>query len=1079
MQRTRKISLVATGLAVVAATMVQPASAVLAAPAADVNTPVIVVYKDQAGPRHPMALANAAHVKNFALVNGFAATVSQADAARLAADPAVAAVVPDSRLNKRPKNLFTEPGAALRGSSAAQQVCPPAGKTQLAPEALPVTHTASDDPSAKTARSLGFTGKGVKVAYIADNTDVNNVDFIRKDNSHVFADYKDFTGEGAVAAGPGDEAMLDASSIAAQGLQSHAIATQPAGCNIRVEGVAPGASLVGLRVFPDNLFPTTSALVEAIDYAVTVAHVDVLNESFGYNPFPDTGSQDITRLFNDRAVDRGVTVTASSGDAGSTNTFGSPATDPKVISAGASTTFQSYAQGVRYGYAAFGATGWASDNISALSSGGITQAGHTVNLIAPGDLNYIACDCTNGLGVSGGTSESAPLTAGAAALVIEAYKSTHHGAKPTPAQIKQILTSTADDLGHPAYEQGAGRLNTYKAVLAALSAPGGKPTGSTLLVDKPELRTVQSGGSGASWDVKVTNTGTAGQTVKLSGRALGSAEHVQKVAVSLSDTTGGHTPVYNYEKVPFTVPAGADRLDAEIAYQTGPHNVVRLALFDPSGKYTAYSLPQGIGNYGHVDVRYPAAGNWTAFVFTLNSKVGGSPATVRFQASTERYHGFGKVSPAELKLAPGQTSTVSFSTKVPEQAGDSSGSLVLNAGAAGQTSIPVILRSLVKGSFSGTLTGGNGRQTNIGQADYYQFDVKPGQRDLDASLALANDPGDTAILFLIDPHGQTLGFGTNRVATAYNQATGAGSVAPVRQATVYHRNPEPGRWTLGVNFAGPTVGDEVSQPFTGRIEFNKVDVKASGLPNGATLKAGKPITVKVKVHNTGSAPANFFVDPRLDNTVDLPLAAVQKATGVTLPIPSDQPIPSWLVPAETEGLHAAASATEPIVFDWGPVTGDPDLLSTVGTKPESWFNRRPVTAGIWSANPAIAGAFGSTPPPAGSADLSLTARTKAFDPAVTSPVSDLWQQSAKVSNAGLQLFTVQPGGTGEIPMTITPAGAKGTVVKGTAFVDNLIIGDTPSWNAENFALPSNFATSLPFIANGSELAALRYTYKIG
>src|SRR5262249_44384865 len=160
-----------------------------------------------------------------------------------------------------------------KGSGTAQQVCPPAGRTQLAPEALPVTHTASDDPSAKTARSLGFTGKGVKVAYIADNTDVNNVDFVRKDGSHVFADYKDFTGEGAVAAGPSDEAMLDASSIAAQGLQSHGIATQPAGCNIRVEGVAPGASLVGLRVFPDNLFPTTSALVEAIDYAVTVAHV--------------------------------------------------------------------------------------------------------------------------------------------------------------------------------------------------------------------------------------------------------------------------------------------------------------------------------------------------------------------------------------------------------------------------------------------------------------------------------------------------------------------------------------------------------------------------------------------------------------------------------------------------------------------------------------------------------------------------------------------------------------------------------------------------------------------------------------
>jgi hypothetical protein len=1083
MRRKRTLSLVATAVALTAAAVAQPVAGAMAAPAgSEPTSPVIVVYRSGSSGLQSMALSKAAHVHNFSLVHAFSATVSQTQAASLAADPAVAAVYPDSRLNRRPQAPRAEAAATAKGK-ASQAVCPPAGRTMLAPEALPVTRTDSDDPHAKTARSLGFDGRGVKVAYIADDADPNNADFIRKDGSHVFSDYKDFTGEGPVATGGDTEAMLDASSIGAQGRVSHAIPTQPAGCDIRVEGVAPGASIVGLRAFPDNGFPTTSALVEAIDYAVTADHVNVLNESFGWNPFPDSASRDVTRLFNDMAVSRGVTVTASSGDAGTTDTIGSPSTDPKVISAGASTTFQAYAQGVRYGYAAFGATGWTDDNISALSSGGTTLGARTPDIVAPGDLNYIACDCTNGLGVSGGTSESAPLTAGAAALVIQAYRSTHRGATPSPALVKQIITSTADDLGHPAYEQGAGRLDVYKAVEAALSvhggrAAGGKATGDTLLTDVNQLSATQRGGSKASWDVRVTNTGATAQTVRLSGRRLGAPRVVKRATVALSETTGRHTPVYNYTTIQIPVARGADRLDASIAYQTGPGNTARVSLFDPQGRYTAYSLPQGIGNHGHVDVRYPQAGTWTAYVFTLNKANGGSPATVKFQATTERYGSFGSVSPSVVRLAPGASRTVHVGATLPSAAGDTTASVVLNAGRGGQTSIPVTLRTLVNGSFSGTLTGGNGRQTNLGQAEFYQFDVKPGRHDIDASLALADDPRDTAVLFLINPLGQAAGFGTNRLATAYNQATGAGSVTPVLQATVYARDPMPGRWTLGVNFAGPTVGDEVSTGYRGAVQFDKVDVRVSGLPRGRTLKAGRPVTVKVRVRNTSAAPADFFVDPRLSSYRDLRVSAVQKATGVTLPIPSTAPLPSWLVPSETTAISVRANATKPVLFDFGPITGDPDVLSTVGTTAQGVLSGRPVTPGVWAANPALAGTFGS-PAASASVDMGLTARTLGFDPAVTSPVSDLWHQAAQLTNSGLTLFTVQPGRTGEIPLTFTPAGHKGSWVKGTAFVDNLVIGDMPSWNAETFALPSDFASSLPYVANGSELAAFPYTYKIG
>src|SRR6185369_3873269 len=122
-----------------------------------------------------------------------------------------------------------------------------------------------------------------------------------------------------------------------------------------------------------------SAILQSIDYAVTVAHVDVINESFGGNVVPDNGTRDTIQLFNQAAVAAGVTVTVSTGDAGITGTIGSPSTNPGVISVGASTTFRLYAQ-TSYGAAQFSNGHWADDNISALSSGGITQGGRTMDL---------------------------------------------------------------------------------------------------------------------------------------------------------------------------------------------------------------------------------------------------------------------------------------------------------------------------------------------------------------------------------------------------------------------------------------------------------------------------------------------------------------------------------------------------------------------------------------------------------------------------------------------------------------------------------------------------------------------------
>jgi Subtilase family len=1044
---------------------------------------------------------HATHVITYRLENALAATVSAGEEARLKANPDVAQVIPDATIQGPVSNLSGATGTA----KAAKRVkpiagaCLPHGKAQLEPEALSLTGVASSNSHAKTARSLGITGAGETVAYIADGIDPNNVNFKRKDGKSAITVYRDFTGDGTgVASGAGGEAFGDANTIGGQGrhvynVQNFSFQGLTQKCNIRIEGVAPGANIEALRVFGVNNTTTTSAFLDAINFATVVDPVNVINESFGENGFPDT-SADAIKTFDNAAVALGITVVVASGDSGPTSTIGSPATDPQVISAGATTDLRFYAM-TNYGQADKFARGWLNDNISPFSSGGFDANGNTVDVVAPGDSSFASCstnlkfypDCASfggkALGVEafGGTSEASPWTAGIAALIDQAYQKTHGGSRPSPAVIKQIIMSTATSLGAPGDEQGAGLVNAYQAVKLAESIGLSRHTGSTLLTSvaavspaNPSPRQGQINGLGnpgtpVTATVDVTNTGSRSQTVHLSGQTLGAPTHIQNKSVTLSNAhskkfTDSFGFVNNYGELHFTVRPGQDQLNASIAYPAKTLNfnaAVRFDLINPKGKLAIQSEPQGTSNFDAAQVLHPSAGRWTAVIFDMTSgKEDGTAGKIRFTASTQKLVSFGHVSTSVLHLAAGATRSFTFTAKTPSSPGDAAGSVRVNSG-----SIPVTLRSMVNlatgGHFSGTLTGGNGRDDlpGNGQINYYEFNVPAGAPNVSASVNLANDGERQINAYLVDPAGEIAGFSSNYLLSSVT-SSGEGFSTGVHM-DVYAANAIPGTWTLVVDFNDPALptpstGNETSQHYTGQIKLSSlVSASAATLPDSASSTLTGPVTVPVTITNHGSAPEDFFLDPRLDSTTTYPLIGVN-ATDVPVPLPAADAdlgeVPAWLVPTETSELGASATSTVPMTFDLGEFAdgADPDIASyTPGSTAGSTTPSLTVAAsagslspGDWSGVQAPPATDGFTAPDTttGTATFTVNATTQTFDPGASPSQGDLWYDAILSSAPAFNpTFTIAPGKSRVIDLTITPSddGSAGTVVSGTLYVDVL------------------------------------------
>ncbi len=160
----------------------------------------------------------------------------------------------------------------------------------------------------------------------------------------------------------------------------------------------------------------------------------------------------------ERVVSSGVVVVAAAGNQGRqryTTAEGRVAeaylsisiTDPGnaelVITVGATHRYRPHTYGVSY-----------------FSSRGPTGDGRSKpDLVAPGE-KITAPVPDDGFGLKDGTSMAAPHVSGAAALLM----ARHNELVGRPARIKQILCSTATDLGRERYFQGAGMLDVLRAL---------------------------------------------------------------------------------------------------------------------------------------------------------------------------------------------------------------------------------------------------------------------------------------------------------------------------------------------------------------------------------------------------------------------------------------------------------------------------------------------------------------------------------------------------------------------------------------------------------------------------------------
>jgi subtilisin family serine protease len=259
----------------------------------------------------------------------------------------------------------------------------------------------------------------------------------------------------------------------------------------KLPGIAPGAKILavkgltvgnveggmlfaaGFDVAPDGtVFYTGSRRADIISnsWGISTQHYDLFGFGFDFESMFENGLA--MPGFLDPNYPGIIIVHAAGNGNFGYGTITSPGSASFVISVGASTSLHTTAN--LFGFSPEGKI----DDIIHFSARGPTPVGELKPDVAnvgafAWDIGRIFEGFPQGTTIFSGTSEATPLTAGVVALMLQATNK----AISDPFVIRNLLQSTAKDLGYNPLAQANGRVDAYRAVLAAKRLNGETPVG--------------------------------------------------------------------------------------------------------------------------------------------------------------------------------------------------------------------------------------------------------------------------------------------------------------------------------------------------------------------------------------------------------------------------------------------------------------------------------------------------------------------------------------------------------------------------------------------------------------------------